>query len=92
LRAQRGPKFDKCAKHRFYKGFCDINIFSTSLLYAAARRAGSTELASWRRLKSAQSPVKKKLENLRERASRFAGFDANRANRLQVIRGRRRLR
>jgi hypothetical protein len=92
LRAQRGPKFDKCAKHRFYKGFCDINIFSTKLLCASARRFGSAEVASWRRRKSAKSPLKKKLENLREQASRFAGFGANRANRLQVIRARRRLR
>jgi hypothetical protein len=36
--------------------------------------------------------VKKILEKVRARASARPGFDANRANRLQVIRGQRRLR
>jgi hypothetical protein len=59
LRGQRSPKFDKCAKHRFHKGFCDINIFSTTSLRAAARRAGNAKMAARRRLKGTQSPVKK---------------------------------
>jgi len=36
-RATQPKNFDKCAKHRFHKGFCYINISARRWLYAAAR-------------------------------------------------------
>jgi hypothetical protein len=82
--------FPECSKPRFHKGFCDIIKHRATFLQTAARRAGSTAKAAPRGSQSAELPRKKSLENLRARPIPKPGFDANRANRLQVIRGRRR--
>jgi hypothetical protein len=91
-RAQHFAKFYKCAKPRFHKGFCDVAAWIATAHQATAERAGSAAMALLRRPEGADSPVKKNLGNVRARAPPIPESDANRANRLQVIRGRRRLR
>jgi hypothetical protein len=91
-RTHHRAKFQKCAKPRFHKGFCNVINFIAASLAAAAACAGSVLAAAPRGVESAQSPVKKILGNVRARAPTLTGFDANRANRLQVIRGKPRLR
>jgi hypothetical protein len=84
--------FQKCTKPRFHKDFCNIINFTAASLAAAATCAGGVAAALSRRLKGARAPVKKILGNVRARAPPLTGFDANRANRSQVIRGKPRLR
>ena len=90
--AQHRAIFSKCSKPRFHKGFCDVINCMTRSLQAAARRAIGTAIALPRCSECTELPVKKILENARPRAPPLPGFDPNRANRLQVIRGRPRLR
>jgi hypothetical protein len=88
-RAQHRPIFDKCSKPRFYKGFCNVAACIAAPRQAAAEHASSTASASSRCSESAESPMKKILGNVCARVSPRPESDANRANRLQVIRGRR---
>src|SRR4030081_1342560 len=91
-RARYRAIFDKCAKQRFYKGFCDPVICIATYHQAAAEHASSPKTASPRFPEGAESPVKKNLGNVCARVPPTPKSDANRANRLQVIRGQRRLR
>src|SRR5450631_1694722 len=85
--AKQRAIFSKCSKPRFHKGFCDIINKTKTSLQAVERRASSTAEALPKRSGRTESPVKKNMEKVRRGAPRFPGFDPNRANRLQVIRG-----
>jgi hypothetical protein len=91
-RAQHGAIFYKFPKLLFYKGFCDVTNDIATALQAAAERASSIATALSRCPNGAESPVKKNLGNVCSRMPPTPDSDANRANRLQVIRGQRRLR
>jgi hypothetical protein len=86
-RARQRTKSCKCAKHRFHKGFCNIDDDVAGPPQAVAEDANGAASAELRCTRRAKPPVKKNLGIARARALRKPESDANRANRLQVIRG-----
>jgi len=82
----------ECKKRRFHRCFCACTAATKTHAQSIFRGASSAGIALTNRAREPESPVKKNFADKGARRASATDSDANRANRRQVIRFRRRAR